>query len=572
MFSLLRAIFENQVVAFIIVVGVVIFVHEFGHFIVARIFGIRVEEFSLGFGPRAFGVRRGGTDYKICWLPLGGYVKLYGAEIGSNIPLEHREIAISTAALYKRVLVSAAGPGMNFVLTFFVMAMLSVVGIEKLPAQISVVPGSIAHSAGLPDGAVIRFINGASVRTWEDLSERISENGGKKLQVDFLSEGVNGKVTLVPAASEDETVYGEKVKVGRIGVTPYFLSPTVAVRKDGSLSAVGMRTYDKVVTIGDEPVLHFHQIPQKLAKISKKMEVEKTIATIPVVVERSGAKVVLQWPARLLEVNEQTLSDLGIVSTDLMLAAPKKPIVSGTSAFQWSACGAIAGFVITSIDGYGPVRSRVQIVDWIERSERALGERVPVSTTFESVLRGFNAEGDLIQLNCAVTARLGRDHLNRKKLFIDFPDAFETRSHTAEPILLKSSGFFEMLDNGAKLTLDMAKNIVDGVSKLITGRIPFSNLGGPVEIARVAGSAAKVGWQAFVGMIAFISINVGILNLLPIPVLDGGTLLLLGAEAAYGKSLPVRVQEFVLRAGVFFIFILVILVLYNDVLRRLAHD
>ncbi len=582
--GVLQSVFENQLVAFIIVVGVVVFVHEFGHFLFARIFGIHVEEFALGFGPRAFSFRHGGTEYKLCWLPLGGYVRLYGSDFGAEIPLERRNQALSSAAVYKRVLISAAGPGMNLLLTFVVMFFLSILGFDKLPAQVSVVPGAVAERAGLPDGATILSINEFKVRTWEELSERISSNVGTAILVGYSVDGDIGKVTLTPAVSEDETVYGEKVKVGRIGVTPYFLSPRVVVRQGSVLAEAGVQTNDRVVKIGAHVIQHFHEIPrflQKAMQQTMQQTPQQTPQQIILVIERGGIQKELIWnlPASLAQ-SEEIGGVFGIVSTDLMFASRKllstetgSPEQS-TQVLQWQGCGLKSGVTLGFIESYGPVRSRVQIADWLERSERVLSERMAAGKTvekFDARFRVIDATGRPALLICSVQPRLGRDHLNRHKLFLDFPVDFATHSHTAKPILFKSDSVSGAVDDGFKLTVDMGKSIGDSVFKLISGRIPFSNLGGPVEIARVAGTAAKVGWQAFVSMIAFISINVGILNLLPIPVLDGGTLFLLAVEAAYGKTLPAKVQEYVMRVGVFVILILVALVLYNDVLRRLAH-
>jgi regulator of sigma E protease len=570
-----RAIFENQIVAFIIVVGVVIFVHELGHFLMARIFGIDVEEFSLGFGPRAFGFRHGLTEYKVCWLPLGGYVRMYGSEIGGNIPIERRSRALSTAPLYKRVLVSAAGPFMNLLLTFVVMATLSFVGIEKLPTQVTVVPGSVAEKSGIPDGALLLSVNGVSVRTWEELTERISSNADTPLQVKYSWYGEDGEVTLTPALSNDETVYGEKVRNGRIGVTPYFGSSTVVVREGGLFALMGIASGDKVVRVGDFQIAHFHEIAQQLKKLQSQ---DSTLSSIHFIVEveRKGEKLQFPWTSEYARrLASDAVHSLGIVSSDFLFADSKdSKDRENTSFSQWKNCGLEPGVALVGIEGYGTVRSRVQILDWLEKSERSLSEahvRGNQVSLFEARIHVLNKSGVLSTLTCRVTPRIGRDHLNRQKLFLDFPLRFATQSHPASPLLVRSSSVWGAFDDGFRLTWDMGKHIVDSVYKLVTGRIPFSNLGGPVEIARVAGSAAKVGWQAFVGMIAFISINVGILNLLPIPVLDGGTLLLLGVEAAYGKPLPTKVQDYVMRVGVFFILILVVLVLYNDVLRRLAH-
>jgi regulator of sigma E protease len=577
MLDFLRAVFENQVVAFIIVVGVVVFVHEFGHFFAARAFGIFVEEFSLGFGPTACRFMWRGTEYKICWLPFGGYVRLYGQEIGAQIPLARKPEALSEAAVYKRFIVSAAGPAMNLFLTFVVMAFLAWNGIARLPSQVSVMPGSVAERAGIPDGAKILSVDGVETRTWEDLSEKIALSAGKVLRVNFEIEGVLGSVTVTPAVSDAESVYGEKIQHGRIGVTPFFQSPTVVVRSGSLLQRMGVLSGDLILSVNGLAVRHFHQVRRSVESWLSDTAVQSPLS---VLVRRGEREISLSFAreqASALPSEGATLPGgvLGAVSSDMQISNSSASNSKAAGAFStWQSCGLSAGVALAGVEGYGALNSRVQIADWVERIESASTLRMPRSE--EEVFQDsrffvIDTAGNTRIVECKTKLRRGRDHLNRERFFLDFSPKFVSESHTADPIILKSEGFIGALADGYRLSKNMGSSILDSISKLVTGRIPFSNLGGPIEIARVAGSAAKVGWAAFASMIAFISINVGLLNLLPIPILDGGTLLLLSVEAAYGRPLPVRVQEFVMRAGVFFMLLLIVLVLYNDILRRLTN-
>jgi regulator of sigma E protease len=600
MADLLRFILTNQIVAFVIVVGVVVFVHELGHFLAARLFGIAVEEFAIGFGPKAFGMVRGGTEYKICWLPLGGYVRLYGAEIGREIPLETRHRAISTAPLHKRACVVFAGPLANGLLTWAVLSAMSLSGVEKLPPSVSVMPNGVAARSGLRDGDTIVTANGASLTTWEEFTEVIAGSPGQQIVLRVRHREAMRDIVVVPELVDDESMVGERTRMGRIGVTPYFQSPRFAISSEGLLGKIGLRSGDEIRSIGGTNITFAHEVEQSVERWTEEGRIAPLVFEVlrpdlfPRVVDgkivaESEKRGVLRLSLSGLEpwfsgTWTQSRSDgfpfasfLGAVSTDLMLVAESETEApetrrAGVSAFD--RCGVQSGMSLVAIGGYGTVRSRVQINDWLERTERSLSQGVMVGQELPAHRVDFtllNARGTIQELSCSIPVRVGRDHLNRPHAFLPFPFRFLTRGGTVEPILVKSDGLLAGLRDGAKASWDLGRGILGTVGKLVTGKIPVANLGGPIEIARVAGSAAKVGLSAFVTMIAFISINVGLLNLLPIPVLDGGSLLLLGVEAAYGKSLPLKLQETVQKIGVMFILGLILLVIYNDILRRISN-
>lgn len=566
--AFLEAIFSNPIIAFIILVGVVVFVHELGHYLVGRALGIEVEEFSLGFGPRAIGFRRGNTDYRISWLPLGGYVRFYGSEIGKDIPLEKREKSITTAKLYKRFLVSIAGPGANFVLSFVVMIVLSWVGLPQPASVISVIPGSVAERAGFETGDKIVEVNGEAIRTWGDFNKVVSKSAGVELDVKVERDGGTQSVKVTPAHDQTESAYGETVKVGRIGVTQFMMTPRVVVEKGSAFERAGLQTGDRVKAIGGNEIRYFHEIEK----------VTRTQNTWPVVIEVERPTTALDAKSitellkpqfasepKAVTLTEQPPQTEHLYSTDSTLVAAKPPkrgdkTTAAVEAFR--ACGLSTGDTIIEFKPFGAIKNPVQLGIALEKAQTAAKGRPHAELAF-TVL---DLEGNRAERNCVVPMRKGKDALNRDQDYIDFPFQFATRGVPVEPVILKSEGLAAFTD-GAKAASEQAATIFVGIKKLVTGNVPLANLGGPIAIARVAGDAAQGGLLVFVLTISWMSINIGMFNLLPLPALDGGTILLQLVEGAYGRPLPTRVQENVQRLGILFILVLILVVFYNDILR-----
>ena len=227
------------VVSFAVAIGVLVFVHELGHFAVAKRAGVLVERFSIGFGPVVLARRRGETEYAVSAIPLGGYVKMLGDEEGEDA-LANPERAFSTQPVRRRAAIVFAGPAMNFVFAFLVYAVLfAVVGVENPstePRVGGVTPGLPAERAGLQVGDRIVAIGDTPIETWEQLSKTIVASKGERLRLTVEREGARFPLELVPELHENRTVFGEDAgKVYRIGV-----EMSVDWSRVGPLTAVGM--------------------------------------------------------------------------------------------------------------------------------------------------------------------------------------------------------------------------------------------------------------------------------------------------------------------------------------------
>jgi regulator of sigma E protease len=347
------------ILATLVVLGVLIFVHELGHFLVAKLLKVRVEVFSLGFPPKLVSKKVGETDYRISVVPLGGYVKLLGENPHDEVPPELISRSFLHRPLWQRAAVVLAGPAFNFLFAFLALFLVfAISGIPYVPTEVGrIIEGSPAQKAGLKAGDQIVAVDGTPVKRWEELSQQIRQHGGQPLSLAVKrdSQELNFKVT--PEKRESENLFGQKVKVFQIGV-----------------------------------------------------------------------------------------------------ASP----------------------------------------------ERLLTERV---------------------------------------------------------------GPVDALEEGMSFSMRIAALTIQSIYKLIAREIPADTLVGPIMIAQVAGKQAEMGLAPFVNFMAVLSVNLFLLNLLPIPVLDGGHLAFLFLEAVRGKPLDVKHREMAQAVGMMLILTLMVFVFYHDIVR-----
>jgi len=230
----------------VIVLGILIFAHELGHFLVAKRTGVTVLRFSLGFGPKIFGITRGSTEYRLSMIPLGGYVKMLGEDSEEELPPSAQAGAFSEQSVIKRLAIVLAGPLSNFVAAIIIFTFLfAFSGIHELSPEIGTVnPGSPAEQAGLQAGDTVLSINGRSISTWEDLSESIEKLGRNPLDIRVKRADSEIAVTVTPKINEVKNLFGEPIRRPLIGIAA---SETMIVRSVNPLAAgyyALVRTYD----------------------------------------------------------------------------------------------------------------------------------------------------------------------------------------------------------------------------------------------------------------------------------------------------------------------------------------
>lgn len=433
--------FGTTLLAFIFVLGVMIFVHELGHYAVARYLGIRVDVFSLGFGPRLAGFRRGETDYRVSLLPLGGYVKMAGENYDESFTGSGDEFLARPKR--HRFAVAVAGPLMNIVLAVLLLAATYTMGVRVLtyrsgPAEVgAVADGSPAEAAGIQVRDTIVAIDGDEVSTWQDAEIAIATSPGQSLRL-TLDRGGNriDKRVLVAAASE-------RGEVGTIGVEPWIPFLITGTIEGSPAQAAGLKPGDEILEVRGE-----------------NGSVDEPSAISPFVSEREGEPLLFK-----LRRGEE------------FLEATIRP---------------------AQIDG--------RVLIGVERGPPFHVEKYGI---VESLARSIRRNGELVLLT---------GHI---------------------------------------------------IGKIVTGRASLRMMSGPIDIARYSGAAAAGGLIPLMGLMALVSLNLGILNLLPIPVLDGGLIAMLAIEGLIGRDLSLKVKERIFQAGFIFLVLLMGVILFNDLAKNL---
>jgi len=435
--------FLISVLAMVVVLGIMILVHEFGHFAVAKLLGVRVEQFALGFGKRLVGFRRGETEYRINLLPLGGYVKMAGENPGEARTGDPGEFTAHPR--WHRFLIALAGPAMN---VFLAVALLTCVYMLHYahpayldePAVVGFVANnSPAMNAGIQEGDRIVRIDGKQNPTWEDVNLTIALSPGHSLNLAVQRGPDVLEKTLIPTAQ------GES-EAGEAGLVPDRIITVTQVEPTMPAAKAGLRTGDTVVAIDGRTL---RSIESLLSFLDTNHDRPVRLTII-----RGGEQKELSVTPALSDINGQKRYRLGFVSSE-------------------------------------PVRV----------------ERLP------------------------------------------FPKAL-TRS-------LESNKRYAVL-------------IVDLVEKMIQRKVSMKQIAGPIGIGAAAGEAAEQpGWTPLMALTALISLNLGIFNLLPIPILDGGLILLLFIEAILRHDISQPVKERIYQAAFVFLLIFGVIVIYNDLAKAI---
>jgi regulator of sigma E protease len=444
----------ETVLALALTLGILVTLHEYGHFWVARRCGVKVLRFSVGFGKPMFSwYDKHGTEFAVAAIPLGGYVKMLDEREGP-VPEELRDQAFTSKPPSQRIAIAAAGPVANFLFAIFAYWLLSVVGVTHVaPIVGQIADESVAERVGLQEGMEIHAVDGHRVSSWRDVNMRILERTGEHglISMEVSEDGARGTVSgeLSGWGLSDDTPN----PLAEFGITPWrpAVPPVLGQISDGGRAqAAGLQPGDRIVAVGGEPISSWFELVEFIRNAPEQ--------TLQVTIERNGA--------------EQS--------------------VSVTPEAKTQESGESIGFV-----GAG-----VEAISWPEE-----------------VLRDVSY-GPFAAVPVALS---------------------ETWADT-------------------RLTLVAIK-------KMVTGLLSPTNLSGPITIARVAEANVSSGFEDFVRFLAYLSVSLGILNLLPVPVLDGGHIVYYTIEALRGKPLSEQAQAFGLRIGMAMILTLMVFALYNDLMR-----
>jgi len=533
--------------SFALVISVVVFFHELGHLLVGKAVGVRAVRFSIGFGPRLIGMRYGETEYRLSLLPLGGYVKFAGDNPYEEVAPEDRGRGFLEQPAWKKGLIAFAGPAANLILAcvlFFVLAVTP--HLDVAPRIGYVKPGSPAAQAGLRYADRIVAIDGEPVDGWSRLQEKIRAHAGEALILEIERAGTRKAVRIVPAVHE-ETNLIETVKQGRIGIAaaPRTAEITV-VSPDSPAGRAGLKTFDKVVKLGGASVDDYEDLAAKLASSDQPLHLE---VLRPREVAAPGGTLWSLEPVAVDVPAPARPGEYGVEASDLTLFA----IEPGGAAEEASLR---RGDRVLSVDG----APAILWTDEVESALRAAGTR-PVQ---------FAVRRDGREQVFSVVQHLRKepDETGVKHDVPDLGAAPDLNSFgNAERIQIRDS----LAQGLAHATLGLSEVVrqqVLGIARIITGHISSRAIGGPLMIADVARRAAEAGWRELLITMSLISVVLGLMNLIPVPVLDGFHVLAAGIEAVRRRPLSVRFREIANVVGIALLLTLMLYAFRNDAMRK----
>lgn len=440
---------------FIIAISILVVIHEYGHFWVARRCGVKVLRFSVGFGKPLWSVTdRHGTEFSVAPIPLGGYVKMLDEREGP-VPEHLLDQAFTQKTPAQRIAIAAAGPVANFIFAFLAYWLLSVSGVTGVaPVVGEVAQETPAWEAGIRTGDEFISIDGRAVNTWQEVSWALVSYIGEDASIPVVLKDVDGLA-----------------KQGQIEVSAWLSDDEVP---------------DPLTGLGIEP---------------RRLELPASIGEV--LEGGAAAQAGLQAGDRILAVNGQPLADW-YAWVDVIKAAPGK-------------------LLSLTVNRAG--------------MELAVDIRPAVKTLDDGTQIGY--------VGAAVSV----------------PDVPESWLRTAH------AGVIEGIGIGLSKTADYIVFTLESLWKMLLGDVSVKNLSGPITIAKVAGASASGGLESFIGFLALLSVSLGVLNLLPVPMLDGGHILFGVAEWVRGKPLPERIQVVALQFGLFLMLSLMAVAFYNDLSR-----
>ena len=440
------------IASFLFAIALLVTIHEYGHYWVAKRLGVKVLKFSIGFGKPILSWQRGETLWQIAWIPLGGFVQMLGEEDQHTVPAADWHRTFSGQHPIKKMAIVLAGPLANLLLAGLLFALAYLAGINSLRPVINYVTGgSIAEQSGIQDGAQITRFGRHQILDWEDMRiAALSEvGGGEDIPVTVRMDEIDNQLML---KTKDFSAAEVDVHVlSRLGLSALALETQIQdIAKDSVAAKAGLQAGDRIVAIDGQSMRNWQKI-------------QGTI-------ERA--------PARMLMIQVQRAEQL----------------------------------------------IQIQITPEIVQTPQGQVGRIGISPSVDQ--HAFEQQKFVLQL-----------------------------------------GVLAALQKGAKKTWDLSYLTLKMMARMVTGQLSANSVSGPIGIAKMAGQSASLGSMVYLQFLALISLSLGVLNLLPVPVLDGGHLLYHGAELVRGRPLPQSWLVVGQKLGIVLLVGLMLLAFYNDINR-----
>ena len=533
--------------SFALVISVVVFFHELGHLLVGKALGVKALRFSIGFGPKLFGFKKHETEYRVSLLPLGGYVKFAGDNPYEEVAPEDRGRGFLEQPPWKKGLIAFAGPAANFILAIVLYFVVFAAPHQDLAAKVGYVkPQSPAAQAGLRSGDRIVVIDGDRVEAWSDLQEKIRGHLGEPLTMEIERDGRRLSLRLVPAVHE-ETGPIETVKHGRIGISAVPRAAEVTlISPDSPAGKAGIRTFDKIAKIDGAPVANWELLEERLAARSDPLKVD---VLRPEAVPAPGGTLWSNRPISFEVPAPTRAGGYGLEASDLTLFA----VQPGGAADE---AGLQRGDRILAVNG----KPALSWSDEVEGAIRPQGAQ-PMQMTVRR---------DGKELTVTVKPHLKKER-DETGVLQDVPDLGASPDLNAfgdpERVWVR----YDLPDAARRAVTNTAGFVraqAIGIVRIVTGHISSRAIGGPLMIADVARRAAESGWRELIVTMGAISVVLGLMNLIPVPVLDGFHVLTALIEGIRRKPLSVRFREVANVVGIALLLTLMLYAFRNDAMRK----
>ena len=542
------------IVFFLLLVGPLIFFHELGHYLAAKRFDVKVERFAIGFGPPVLAFHRGETEWSIRAFPLGGYVYMLGIAPEDEVEDADKGRALTDKPIWQRMIIHLAGPVMNLLIPIPIFIAI-LMGVDaRAPASVGMVEvGSPAEEAGLLPGDEIIAVDGHDVRFFDQLQRRVKRaDGAVDVTVMRGDEELTVSMTPETVRVRDSVLGLRVVDVARLGIYLREYDPIIHVDPGTPAYAAGLRTFDEVVAMDGEPIDAWSDLVLGLRGHEGTVELS---VLRPTPTDDEFGSLFVERPV-VVEVNLDGggIDEIGVQSGILTVFSVQPGSPAETAGVQ-------RGDRVLTLDGER-YTSLSQVL------ERLYTEAIDMDEDHSGFELVVDRDGEEVALSITpITMEVVAEfNTERDATFI----GMEPRRSYHDPEMRKMT-FVERISyavgRGIRDTISMILAIVLGVWFMITGAVDTSSLGGPMLIGDMAARAGRAGFEPFMNMMGIISINLGILNLLPIPGLDGGHLMLASMEGVKRGPLSYRTRLIANYVGVAFLVLIMIFVFKNDIER-----
>jgi regulator of sigma E protease len=534
-----------SIIGFIVVLIPLVVVHEFGHFFFAKLFNVRADAFSIGFGPVLYKRQFGETEFRVSAIPLGGYVKLLGEDPTAELSVEDRKRALHHQTPWKRFFIFFGGPLFNFIWATLVFMTMMAIGEPQISTVVGrVLPETSASRAGFIPGDKVLTVDGEAVVKYDDFMMKLNDKPAQDVNIGVERAGKSVTLKAHTDSEEGFTIYGEKKPVGSIdGIIPNARMTKVGISNPTSPAAnVGLVTGDEITAVDGKKVSTYEELESAYQTLPSDKQKEAVVFDVK---NETKTRTVTLAP----HYSGDLANDFGINSSELFIEQAVKDTPAAKAGLQ-------KGDQLIAVSGT-PIRSFFELRQNIQKAGETAGK-----LTITLVRAGKTITDEMVP-----QVSTERDPLLKKMK--QYTIGVMPVPSMLEPVMITEQTLnpFKLVYKGVARMIDLSARNLISIGKMIEGQVSVKSLGGPILIGKLAGESLSHGLLDFLRMMGILSIGLGVLNILPIPVLDGGHIVLLAIESLRGRALSIKQIELAQQVGLVLILLIMGVVMKNDISR-----